>query len=164
MMKTELVRVENLFAALFRNVCTARHLRDEFDFFWKNSPSERGSVGMAYYIRHSALLQCFDSLLFLLSSRQIWNTGGLGAYAASQGVEGPLLPLTAGDQIEKLNDLLIGHENNIKDIFSLHQDPVAMGFLEHELAHITNVLQDFVGFLNDIEIIPSHQGIDGALS
>ena len=39
-----------------------------------------------------------------------------------------------------------------------------MGFLEYELAHITNVLQDFVGFLNDFEIIPSYQGIDGALS
>lgn len=63
-----------------------------------------------------------------------------------------MLPLTTGDQIEKLNDLLIGHQNNIKDIFSLHQDPVAMGFLEHELAHITNVLQDFVGFLNDLKL------------
>ena len=71
MMKTELVRVENLFAALFRTVCTARHLRDEFDFFWKNSPSEGGSVGMAYYIRHSALLKCFDSLAGL-------EYGGLG--------------------------------------------------------------------------------------
>ncbi|MBT2564714.1 hypothetical protein J7E50_19410 [Pedobacter sp. ISL-68] len=135
----------------------ARYLRDKFDFFWKNSPSERGNTGMAYYIRHSALLQCFDSLAGL-------EYGGMGTYAASQGVEGPLLPLTTGDQIEKLNDLLIGHQNNIKDIFSLHQDPVAMGFLEHELAHITNVLQDFVGFLNDFEIIPSYQGIDGALS
>ena len=81
MMKTELVRVENLFAALFRNVCMARYLRDKFDFFWKNSPSESGSTGMANYIRHSALLQCFDSLAGL-------EYGGLGTYAASQGVEG----------------------------------------------------------------------------
>ncbi|MNQ83214.1 hypothetical protein D3C85_982870 [compost metagenome] len=153
-MKKESVSVGNLFSTLFFHVSSARQVRDEFDLFWRRNPTRRGAAGMAYFIRHSALLQCFDCMLFLFSSKQVWMDGGLGAFAAQKGVVGPLLPLTSGDQIEKLYYLLIEHESEIKDIFSMHNNAAAtMCFLNHQLMHIENVLHDFVEVMKQVELI-----------
>lgn len=141
-------------SALQTCVLKAKRYRDIFDHFWKNEKTARMSAHLAYFIRHGALPNAFNNLLFLFCSREIWSAGGSGAWACSKGVPpGPILTYSNGDQIEQMLILLNDHNEAVMKILGLHQQTQEKKLLSLELKHIEETVRIFEETLSDHKLI-----------
>lgn len=141
-----------LHASLLDAANQARSLREIFDRFWKVEPTQRMQAHLCYFIRHVSLLNAFDNFLFLFCSRQIWTAGGTGAWAIQCDVRAPLLPVSNGDQVDKMIVLLQEHGEAVEKIFMVHKSASEKKVLEFELEHIEKVLALFSDALKEIQI------------
>lgn len=135
-MKTD----HHLFSELLGSVQLANQLKIRFDVFWKRAEEERVNAWYAYAIRHTSLLNCFNTLLFLFGSRQLWESGGLGIKAVEKNVSGPVFILMNGDQIDKILSLLTENEEWVKSFFKLYESNNELSFLEHEIHQISSTI------------------------
>jgi hypothetical protein len=147
-------QVQTMLCALEECVLQARAYRNTFDAFWKAEPSKRVSAHLAYFIRHGAMLNAFDNLLFLFCSREIWSAGGAGAWACTNNSPaGPILVHSNADQIEKLLLLFSDHREAVQRILDLHQHPMEQALLDIELKHIRDTLHLFNRTLIDYNLL-----------
>jgi hypothetical protein len=141
---------EKLFVDLNEQVVLASTFRDNFEFFWKKEVSKRALVSTTYLICHTSLISCFENLLFLFCSREIWTYGGLGARAVDKGVCGPLYPLSQGDTIDKMTALCLEHQKEMLEILALLDMPAEKNFLENEIRNITKINALAIENLNSV--------------
>lgn len=146
-------QAQDMLSGLEECVLQARACRDTFDAFWREEPSKRISAHLAYFIRHGAMLNAFDNLLFLFCSREIWSAGGAGAWACTNNSPaGPILVHSNADQIEKLVLLFTDHREAVTKILELHRQPMEEELLLTELNHIRSILQLFSRTLIDYDL------------
>lgn len=143
---------EEIYSDLLDLSLKARSLREVFDRFWKTEQSRRLSAHHAYFIREVALINAFDNFMFLFCSRTLWTAGGIGAWATSCKVNGPLRPLSNGDQIDKIITLLTDYKEAVIGILQIHKTPNELAHLSYELEHICKTLDLFTQSMKEIQI------------
>ncbi|WP_316738426.1 hypothetical protein [Pedobacter aquatilis] len=143
---------ENIHAELLERAYKARSLRMVFDRFWKTEPTRRQSAHHTYFIREVALINAFDNFMFLFCSRELWTAGGTGAWANTCNVNGPLKPLSNGDQIDKIISLLTEQKEASLKIIGIHKTRNEHNHLLYELEHIGKIIELFTESMKEIQI------------
>lgn len=131
---------EEIFRNLGEQINLAADFKTKFDEFWKKEVGKRNSAQICYFLRHHALPASFEGFLYLFCSREMWESGGLGALSAAENLTGPVYLLNHGDSLEKVVALCREHGTSFIKILELFKTETELTALENEIKNIKAVV------------------------
>lgn len=141
---------QEIFDRVLASAKEAQVIRNKVDEIWTKGLVSVEKINVLYIRRQTELLNCFQSFLSLLTSKNLWQNSGLSEWATIKKVDGPLSSESQGDNIDKLIDIFERLPNQVIAIIGLHEKEKDRIWMTDDINMIRNTISTNKSLLEKI--------------